>query len=340
MKKLKNIEERYYKELQDFAYYRDFDHYYEKLRARLRVKSETQRERFRSIKHLIHSGSRLAYLGLITAIQKNDWEIFNDCLFTAAHFELLRNLSSSDHCGLIDKFPFLFCANRFDLFAKACPEKLGLSKNGERDGVIITNLIMAMYYQNEEWLQQTLDQVATLEKPAAIIRCLEALSKQDFDEFSVQLGLICKAERRSRNSLYSNNFLRAVSFWALGLINFAYYLYGEKSFQIRFPKESNFLTEFAEYQRKNHYKIGKNPLVFDEMLQEIEWLMQIEIPETTLCFNPTYKVYEIDHLIHSERIADRLMALSGDFEFDYKKHELSIYQKIKAFCEYIRNLFK
>ncbi len=244
-------------------------------------------------------GYHLVYLGVMLALRKGDMRYLDDALYTATTMMQFTVLSSGyDHCIYAwNLLPVLLSANRFDDIKHIFPKENGLSKNGARVLKLITNLVMYLYYGEEEWRAEAVDEAKGFSKKApiehrAIVDALLSLVDKNFDRFAVELVNICKGKRRT--SGYSENrFTKQFPFFALGLYNFARRLYGEEVENIALPDGAGLLIELHEYQKANGYATGNNIADFKETLPILDALLNMELPSMYLVYDKRFGYTDI-----------------------------------------------
>ena len=245
-------------------------------------------------------GYNLVYLGAMLALQKDDMRYLDDALYTATSMMQFASMSSGyDHCIYAwNLLPVLLSANRFDDIKRIFPKENGLSKNGMRVLKLITNLVMYLYYGEEEWRAEAVDEGRSFSKKApieqrAVVDGLLSLVDKDLDRFAVELDNICKGKRRARG-YGDNKFTGRFPFFALGLYNFARRLYGEEVENISLPDDAGALIELHEYQKANDYATGKNIADFKESVPLLDVLINIELPPMYLVYDKRYGYTDID----------------------------------------------
>lgn len=152
----------------------------------------------------------IVYLGIIESLRTDDYKYLDNALYTYVSVGLIKGFisgSSYDHCiSGWNLVPIVLCSNQFDLIEKIYPKECGLSKNGMAFLKATTNLIMYLYYKEDEWkedivkqIEKYLSQKDSLENKS-IVNALYALFNKDFNQFSEELSNVCKG-RKSQNYL-------------------------------------------------------------------------------------------------------------------------------------------
>lgn len=247
----------------------------------------------------------LLYLGAMLALQKDDMRYLDDALYTATTLEQLSMISTD-----WDLLSVLLSANRFDDIERLFPKENVQSKIG---GGWLINLVMYLYYGEEAWRAEAVDtgrrysESKTTIEGKAVVNCLLSLVDKDFDRFSVELDNICKGKRRS-NEFGENKFTKQFPFFALGLYNFARFLYGEEVEKIALPNDAGALIELHEYQKANGYATGKVLVDFKNSLPLLDALLNIELPTIHLKYDKKGKGY-IDIDRYKSEITERAIEI-------------------------------
>ncbi len=247
----------------------------------------------------------LLYLGAMLALQEDDMRYLDDALYTATTLEQLSMISTD-----WDLLSVLLSANRFDDIERLFPKENVQSKIGR--GWLI-NLVMYLYYGEEAWRAEAVDtgrrysESKTTIEGKAVVNCLLSLVDKDFDRFSVELDNICKGKRRS-NEFGENKFTKQFPFFALGLYNFARFLYGEEVEKIALPNDAGALIELHEYQKANGYATGKVLVDFKNSLPLLDALLNIELPTIHLKYDKKGKGY-IDIDRYKSEITERAIEI-------------------------------
>lgn len=247
----------------------------------------------------------LLYLGAMLALQKDDMRYLDDALYTATTLEQLSMISTD-----WDLLSVLLSANRFDDIERLFPKENVQSKIG---GGWLINLVMYLYYGEEAWRAEAVDtgrrysESKTTIEGKVVVNCLLSLVDKDFDRFSVELDNICKGKRRS-NEFGENKFTKQFPFFALGLYNFARFLYGEEVEKIALPNDAGALIELHEYQKANGYATGKVLVDFKNSLPLLDALLNIELPTIHLKYDKKGKGY-IDIDRYKSEITERAIEI-------------------------------
>lgn len=250
-------------------------------------------------------GYNLLYLGAMLALQEDDMRYLDDTLYTVTTLERLSMMSTD-----WDLLSVLLSANRFDDIKRFFPKENVQSKIGR--GWLI-NLVMYLYYGEEAWRAEAVDtgrrysESKTTIEGKAVVNCLLSLVDKDFDRFSVELDNICKGKRRS-NEFGENKFTKQFPFFALGLYNFARFLYGEEVENIALPNDAGALIELHEYQKANGYATGKILVDFKNSLPLLDALLNIELPTMHLKYDKKGKGY-IDIDRYKSEITERALEI-------------------------------
>ncbi|KZE37816.1 hypothetical protein AV656_09830 [Bhargavaea cecembensis] len=195
--------------------------------------------------------------GLYLAFQERDYEMLHNAIYHNSKHELSKFSSGGyDHSGNFWKVLDAMASNHVDVVEACFPEELGLCKNGYPPFVKTSNLLMALWYQNDDWLGAAYTEGTKLlgqkkglwEK--AIMEFLLALADQDADRASEALGKVCKTSRRvDRPKLY-----KILCTEAHGLYHIARHLLPEELFnRIEMPDNPNFCEGLVKWQEEQGY---------------------------------------------------------------------------------------
>lgn len=236
--------------------------------------------------------ARMLYLGAMLSLKEDDMQYLNDALYSATSLMQLTSASSGyDHSIYAwNLLPLLLSANCFNDIKLIFPKENGLSKNGMGALKAITNLVMYLYYGEDGWKEKAVNggaRVLNSKESAeckAVVACLLSLVEKDFDKFSAELSNVCKGKKQSKLS-GENAFTKQFAFFALGLFNFARFLYAEETDKITLPDDDNFPAELCEYQKTTGYRAGKMLITFKPPLTLLNDILNIELPPMYLRFD-------------------------------------------------------
>lgn len=265
-------------------WYKSFDEYIkdlEKIYNKYCVNKSKEEQIIMSIKIL---GTKpLLSLGIMLSLKEKNMELLNNVLYTCATImQLSQSSSGYDHCIFAwNLLPILFSANKIKDIEKIFPKKSGLSNNGYVVNRAITNLVMYLYYKEEVWKEQVLQDGYKVLKTGknleekAVVACLISLVEKDFERFRFELSNIYKGRRQSK---LENVFMKQFSFLALGLYNFAYYLYKEEIEKFSMLEEDNLILDLHLYQKSIGFKSGGSFIEFKEPIELFNDIINVDIP--------------------------------------------------------------
>lgn len=146
---------------QKYGYYADFGRYYEALDKvqNTYINGANLRDKFSSWLAFLNP-QKLIYLGVITALKERNLDIFNNILYVGAHqFRCVVLACGYDHSAFAyQTLTTLLCSGDFEKIEQIYPKNLGLSVNGYPANVVITNLVMALYYKDLDFKNASLNQ--------------------------------------------------------------------------------------------------------------------------------------------------------------------------------------
>ena len=304
LKVYEDIVDRYY-------YYYNIDSFEREQYGRyIGIFNETEEKQIEMwIKYLAGDVMNLVYLGAAVALREDDMRYLDDALNTATTLAQLTELPLGWGCSW-DIMSVLMSANRFGDIERIFPKEIGPSKyNGAYSAVM--DLMMYLYYGEAEWKEtavecgrRALDRKQTIESKA-IVACLMSLVEKDFDSFSAELKNVCMGRKRG-NEYGDNKFTRQLPFFALGLYNFARYLYGEEAERkITFPTDAGLLDDLREYQRAAGYKPGGILMTFDKELYLLDRMFKIDLPTMRLRFEKNKAYADIER--YAKEVKERTL---------------------------------
>lgn len=257
--------------------------------------------------------NKVVHLGYIESLRSNDYHYLDRALNTYMKLSMLSVLQCGvDHCISTNKrIPYLFVLKRFKDIEKVYPKECGLSQ-GSYWTMITTNLIMYLYYKEHSWKEEVLartDKYLKKKDPLeyqSIVKALLALVNKDLEGFSLELSNICKGRKKSKQ-FGENQFSKNVSFYSLGLYNFAQYLYPDEVAKISLPSDDNFLMDYHLYQQNSSTLDDGYIIHFNKKLDLLEFIFKVDTPCISLMKNG--RNYEVDYLTYNEELINRIKAL-------------------------------
>lgn len=257
--------------------------------------------------------SRVIHLGYMESLRSNDYRYLDMALNTYMKLSMLSVLQCGvDHCISANKrIPYLFVLKRFKEIEKVYPKECGLSQ-GSYWTMTATNLIMYLYYKEDSWKEKVLartDKYLKKKDPLeyqSIVKALLALVNKDFEEFSLELSNICKGRKKSKQ-FGENKFSKSVSFYSLGLYNFAQYLYPDEVDKIFLPEDDNFLMDYHLYQQNASTLDDGYILQFNNKLNILKIALGVDTPSISLMKNG--RNYEVDYFAYNEELVNSIKTL-------------------------------
>lgn len=259
----------------------------------------------------LYADTRVVYLGLYEALRANNYSYLDRALNTYTKLSMLIVMQcGTDHSvSSLKRVPFVFSLKRFEDIEKIYPKNCGLSTK-KVWGSVVTNLIMYLYYQENMWKEQVINSANqylckndSLEYQS-IVKALLSLVERDFKQFSLELSNICKGRKRTKD-FGENKFSRSVSFYSLGLYNFAKYLYPDDVDKITLPTDDNFLTDYLYYQQSRNFLDEGYIIDFTEELALLKIMFLIDTPPISLMKEG--KNYEVDYISYNQLLVKKIM---------------------------------
>ncbi|MED3549372.1 hypothetical protein [Cytobacillus praedii] len=226
-------------------------------------------------------------LGLSQAFQNNDYELLNNAIYHYSKHRLLDiKAGGYDHCLYFWNVMDSMACNYKEAVEKCFPEELGLCKNGYPFYVVASNLLMSLWYKNQQWMElaypageKFLRQKKGLWEKA-IVAYLMALSKNDIEKATEALCDVCKySTRLDRPKIY-----KCFCTEAQGLYQIARYILSEDDFnRIEMPMNDNFCKGLISWQSEHHYpEKGKMIVHYPEKLDVMNHILDLPLPRCIL----------------------------------------------------------
>lgn len=256
-------------------------------------------------------GRNVANLGCYLALQENDMSLLERALSSAfAWGQLTMSDGGCDHSMYAwTVLPLALSACRFEDIARMLPIQNGLSENGLSSARIIVNLVMLLHYREPSWESPVIKAAESLLKARctmeekAVISCLLALMREDWNTFSMSLDQVSAAKRKSRE-YGESGFTRQVSFMAIGLHNYARHLYGNDV-----PVPSNLRDDpvFGGYTSYLDHVDNRKNAVFYTFEGHLELLNQLESMDRPAMYLTDGSKRVLDISRYRSEILDRLL---------------------------------
>ncbi|MDD3141428.1 MAG: hypothetical protein PHX08_21025 [Lachnospiraceae bacterium] len=193
---------------------------------------------------------------LMQAIDSHDMQSLNDVIFQEERYSLLPGGPSGfDHCWFAWPIMDAIACGDYETFERRLPHELGLSKNGYPFYIHVTNMLMALWYQDEAMLHDALpraDKFTTTKHSIwerAIVSFLCALSRHDILAMETALQTLCDHYNRRKSSRETHKDKETLCVNAYGLLMLAYRIAPE--LKIKYPDSKNFIKEFADWRIHN-----------------------------------------------------------------------------------------
>lgn len=229
--------------------------------------------------------------GIYEAFKSYDMALLNDVIYQSASVQQISNISAGggDHsCFSFHTLPEILASNSIDRVPLLIPESLGMSANGHRVSKAKMNLIMALWYHDEAFIDAARKNTEEVLKTKLVgsdkasLFYLLALLNKDAEAASQYLELFCAEKKKSRG-FGETKFTKAFCVEAHGLFNLARYVNdGELDGRIKMPEQSNFSRDLALWQKSNDYPQGNLFLKYPPPLEIVNVLLSITPPANSL----------------------------------------------------------
>ena len=240
-------------------------------------------------------------LGLSMAFQNNDYELLNNSIYHySKHRLLVIQDGGYDHCGYFWKVMDGMACNYKEVIGKCYPIELGLCTNGYPLYIVASNLLMSLWYKNQQWMEiaypageKFLSQKKGLWEKA-IVAYLMALSNKDMDKATEELSNVCKySTRLDHPKLY-----KCLCIEAHGLYQIARYILSEEDFnRISLPDNDNFCKGLISWQREHEYpEKGKFILHYPNELDVMNRILELPLPVSNLLGSGKKKIVDVEQM--------------------------------------------
>lgn len=226
-------------------------------------------------------------LGLATAFRNHDYELLHNAIYHYNKHRLLNiHASGYDHCTYLWEVLDSMACNDVQVIEKCYPVELGLSNNGYPFYIVGSNLLMALWYKNQEWMELAYSEGDKFlgQKKAlwerAIVAYLMALSNHDPVKATEELSNVCKhSVRLDRPKLY-----KCFCTEAHGLYQLARYILPEEEFsRIGLPDNDNFCQGLISWQQEHGYpEQGKFIIQYPGELEVMNRILELPLPTCIL----------------------------------------------------------
>lgn len=191
-------------------------------------------------------------LWLEECLLQKDWQKLNDLIFQQMRYRLLPGSSGGyDHCRNTLHILEAFTCGDYDVMERILPLELGLTKNGYPFYIAMSNLLMGMWYKDEELLQKAMDaaeKFVSTKKPQwehSGVAYLLALHKEDVEAIGKHLQEFCSGYMRADFS----KAMKQLCVPAHGLYCLAEKLLPIELFQqVQMPEHKSFSQGFANWR--------------------------------------------------------------------------------------------
>ncbi|WP_060209940.1 hypothetical protein [Sporosarcina koreensis] len=184
-----------------------------------------------------------------------DWQKWNDLIFQQMRHNLLPGSSGGyDHCRNFLHILEAFACGDYETMERILSSELGLTKNGYPFYVVMSNLLIAMWYQDETLLPKAIEAAEKFvgtKKPqweCSGVAFLLSLHKEDAEEMGEHLQNFCSGYMRADFS----KAIKQLCVPAHGLYCLAKIILPSEVFQqIKMPEHKNFSQGFAKWRNDN-----------------------------------------------------------------------------------------
>ena len=252
-----------------------------------RFLERSEEERIRVLINWLGMGSGFYKCKFYNAFKNRDMEMLNNALYETALIEHLDCITDPgyDHSFFAFRvIPQILAADLPDRISKLIPHENGLANNGYSSGPAIINLLMAVWYEDDDIKAQAVEQaqkvlnkkITLLEK--GLLDCYLGFANKDPQMINEGLVELCQGGKKNRDA-GEDAFTRGFCVEAHGVYNLAHWAYnGEFEKDIVMPDEPNFCQDLAVYQKERDHKHGELYSVYPESLKIYNTMLRTEPP--------------------------------------------------------------
>lgn len=184
-----------------------------------------------------------------------DWQKWNNLIFQQMRYNLLPGCNGGyDHCQNFLYILEAFACGDNETMERILPSELGVTKNGYPFFVVMSNLLMAMWYRDEILLPKALEAAEKFvgtKKPIwerSGVAFLLSLHTEDVEGMETHLQNLCSGYMRADFS----KALKKLCLPAHGLYCLAQNILPADIFQqIKMPEHKSFSQGFAKWRNEN-----------------------------------------------------------------------------------------
>lgn len=194
-------------------------------------------------------------LWLEECLLQRDWQKLNDLIYQEMRHRLLPGCPGGyDHSHKASNALEALACGDYETMERILPHELGATKNGYRFYIVLSNLLMAIWYKDEIALpkaRQAAEKFIKMKKPQwerSGVAFILSLLEENTIEMGRYLQDMCKGYMRADYSKAMKRLCVPVH----GLYCFAQTLLAPEIFQeIKQPEYKNFSPEYARWRNEN-----------------------------------------------------------------------------------------
>lgn len=215
-----------------------------------------------------------------------DWQKWNDLIFQKMRYNLLPGcVGGRDHSTNLIHILEAFACGDDETMERVLPHDLGLTKNGYPFYVVMSNLLMAIWYKDEKLLPKALaaaEKFIGTKKPQwerSGVAFILALHNEDAEGMGENLQNMCTGYMRADFS----KSLKQLCLPAHGLYCLAKNLLPNEIFQqIKMPEYKNFSQGFAKWRNENPHPVLSLYFEYPEPLETLNQIYKAPVAKSII----------------------------------------------------------
>lgn len=222
-------------------------------------------------------------------LEQESWQNACNFIYQEMLFHLIPGtFGGYDHCNAFYSVLASFACGAENIIERVYPYELGLTKNGYSLFVIGSNLIMAVYYKDEEMLEQAMVKADKFVNSKAtkwdrnVIQFLVNILNKNFEEANKNLQDVCKGYGRLQNA----QFIFSPTDFCLpahGLYCIAEkWLLEEEFAQIKMPVHKSFSAGYASWRSENPDYVPGIYMKYPEEMDVVNKIYAMSVEKSVL----------------------------------------------------------
>lgn len=215
-----------------------------------------------------------------------NWARLNDLVFQTMHYSLVPGLpSGTDHCIMWLPTLAAFACGEYGVIEKTLPKDLGITHNGHPFDIVMSNLLISIWYREEKWLTKVLpaaERFCSQKRPKwqqFAVSFLIALYNRDIPTMQDCLQNLCECFPYSNCSREEKQLCIS----AHGLYCFVQQIGTKENGHIlTTPKHRNFSKEYATWRIENPYPTHKLYFEYPSPMEILNQILMAPVVKSSL----------------------------------------------------------